>query len=80
MPSFNIREAKSKLSQLVALAENGETVVIARDGKAVVHLVLEASRETPVFGAFKDIMTGSAPKSAFAPMSDADADAWLHGE
>jgi antitoxin (DNA-binding transcriptional repressor) of toxin-antitoxin stability system len=38
--TFNIAEAKAKLSELVARAESGETVVIARGGKPVVELKL----------------------------------------
>lgn len=35
---MNIAEAKAKLSELVARAEAGEEVTIARDGKPVVSL------------------------------------------
>ncbi len=35
---INIARAKARLSELVALAEAGEEVVIARDGKPVVTL------------------------------------------
>ncbi len=35
---MNIAQAKARLSELVALAESGEEVVIARDGKPVVTL------------------------------------------
>ena len=35
---INIAEAKSKLSELVARAEAGETIVLARAGKPVVSL------------------------------------------
>jgi prevent-host-death family protein len=35
---MNIAEAKAKLSELVARAEAGEEVIIARDGKPVVVL------------------------------------------
>lgn len=38
MVQMNIAEAKAKLSELVARAEAGEEVVIARDGKPVVVL------------------------------------------
>ncbi len=39
MTTMNIAEAKSKLSELVARAEAGEEVVIARNGKAAALLV-----------------------------------------
>jgi prevent-host-death family protein len=35
----NIHDAKTNLSRLVAAAERGEEVIIARNGKAVVKLV-----------------------------------------
>jgi prevent-host-death family protein len=35
---MNIAEAKAKLSELVARAEAGEEVIIARDGKPAVRL------------------------------------------
>lgn len=41
----NIGEAKDRLSQLVAAAERGERVVIARSGKAAVRLVAEPTIE-----------------------------------
>lgn len=48
MTTMNIAEAKSKLSELVARAEAGEEVVIARNGKAAVRLVAaEASNANP---------------------------------
>jgi antitoxin (DNA-binding transcriptional repressor) of toxin-antitoxin stability system len=39
MVKVNMHEAKTRLSQLVELAENGERVVLARDGVPVVELV-----------------------------------------
>lgn len=36
---MNIAEAKAKLSELIAAAERGEEVVIARGGKPIVRLV-----------------------------------------
>ena len=35
---FNMRDAKTRLSQLVARAEKGERITIARDGKPVAQL------------------------------------------
>lgn len=39
MPQFNMHDAKSRLSELVAMAERGEEVIIARDGKPAVRMV-----------------------------------------
>jgi len=41
----NIAEAKAKLSELVARAERGEEVVIARHGKPIVTLTVKADAE-----------------------------------
>lgn len=43
----NISEAKAELSKLVELAQNGEEVVIAKAGKAVIRLVLYAGPTSP---------------------------------
>ncbi len=45
---MNIAEAKAKLSELIAAAERGEEVLIARGGKAIVRLV-SAQAEGPAF-------------------------------
>ena len=39
MPSVNVHEAKSKLSQLLVQAERGEEVVISRHGTPVARLI-----------------------------------------
>jgi prevent-host-death family protein len=43
----NISEAKAELSKLVELAQNGEEVVIAKAGKAVVRIVLYSGPTGP---------------------------------
>jgi prevent-host-death family protein len=44
----NMHDAKTKLSELVAAAERGEDVVIARNGTPAVRLVAIAPRYAPV--------------------------------
>ncbi len=39
MPQFNMHDAKTRLSELVAMAERGEEVIIARDGKPAARMV-----------------------------------------
>jgi prevent-host-death family protein len=52
--TVNIFEAKTQLSKLIARAEKGEDVVIARAGKPVVRLTrLEAKKKTIRFGGLK---------------------------
>lgn len=57
MTTMNIAEAKSKLSELVARAEAGEEVVIARKGKPVVRLVADkpVARRKPRLGAWEHL-------------------------
>jgi prevent-host-death family protein len=49
MPTVNIHDAKTHLSQLLARVENGETITIARAGKPVADLVPHV-RTDIVFG------------------------------
>jgi len=52
--TVNVFEAKTQLSKLIAKAENGEDVIIARAGKPVVRLTrLEPEKKTIRFGALK---------------------------
>jgi prevent-host-death family protein len=44
----NMHEAKTQLSELVAAAERGEEVVIARNGTPAARLVAIAAQYTPV--------------------------------
>lgn len=46
MGTYNIHEAKTHLSELIALAERGEDVVIARANKPAVKLVALTSTPT----------------------------------
>ena len=66
MTTMNIAEAKSKLSELVARAEAGEEVVIARNGKPTVRLqpVESAPRRKPVLGAWQHLNI-NVPDSVF---------------
>lgn len=66
MTTMNIAEAKSKLSELVARAEAGEEVVIARNGKPSVRLqpVEPMQRRKPVLG-FWDHLNLNIPDSVF---------------
>lgn len=50
MPTVNIHDAKTHLSQLLTRVENGETVTIARAGKPIADLVPHA-RVDIAFGA-----------------------------
>ena len=47
MPLFNIHEAKTHLSRLLARVEAGEEVVIARAGRPVARLVAVTTDTSP---------------------------------
>jgi prevent-host-death family protein len=52
--TVNIFEAKTQLSKLIQMAENGEDVVIARAGKPVVRLTQLEPKKRPIrYGGLK---------------------------
>lgn len=66
---MNIAEAKAKLSELIARAEAGEEVVIARDGKpAVVLKPATAKPGARRLGFLAHLGPASAAPDAFEPM------------
>jgi prevent-host-death family protein len=68
----NVQEAKTRLSQILARAESGEDVVIARDGKPVVRLVpVMAPPPRPV-----GFVQGSVPDTFFEPLPDHELQMW----
>lgn len=66
---MNIAEAKAKLSELIARAEAGEEVVIARDGKPVVVLTpAAAKRKKPIrLGAYEHLGPMEDPYALLRP-------------
>ncbi len=48
MKTVNIYDAKTNLSKLIAMVENGEEVVIAKAGKPVVDLKLHVPKKNKV--------------------------------
>jgi prevent-host-death family protein len=73
---MNIAEAKAKLSELVARAEAGEEVVIARHGRPIVVLTPKVQPQTGrrPLGVWEHLKV-SVPLSAFEP--DPEIEAWL---
>ncbi len=57
METVNIYEAKNQLSKLIALAEAGEDVIIARNGTPAVRLVPVAKLPPRQLGHFKGLFT-----------------------
>ena len=73
--AHSVHEAKTQLSRLLKLAEDGETVTIVRRGVPVARL-------TPIPPAASRRLgwdTGEAPDSALRPMTDEEAERFLSG-
>lgn len=71
----NVHEAKARLSALIAAAEHGEDVSIARAGKPAVKLV----PVTPPVAAVRTFGTLPGlhvPDDFDAPLPDAELEAW----
>jgi prevent-host-death family protein len=74
----NIHEAKTQLSRLLELVEEGESVVIARHGKPVAELVRARKTGLPLGVAHQDLL--APPGDAWwQPMTGAEADDWVEG-
>ena len=71
---FSVQQAKNQLSQLLHLAEKGETVIISRHGKPVVQLspVLERTRKLGMESHLEPF-----PDGWEAPLSRKEAEAFL---
>lgn len=72
----NIHDAKTNLSQLLALVEQGEIVIIARHGKPVAQLVPVRTQGLPFGIAIKDALVPPGDKW-WQPMSDEEGTAWI---
>ena len=75
MKAFNVHEAKTKFSKLLAKVERGEEVVIARSGKPIARLVAIAAPATaPTLGA--DVGAFVVPDDFDAPLPTEVLDAF----
>ena len=75
MPLATIHEAKTNLSRLIAKAERGEEVLIARGKKPVVRLVpIKAPPNKRVPGMYKDEFT--VGPSFFEPLPPEELKLW----
>ena len=74
MPVVNVHEAKTQLSRLLAQAEAGEEVIIARNGQPVARLVRCQPRGKREFGAWRGRLV--VDDSFFDPLPEAELAAW----
>ena len=75
----NVHEAKTRLSQLLELVEEGETVVIARHGQPVAELVPARKTTGFPFGIAREAPLVPAGNDWWGPMTDAEAEEWING-
>jgi prevent-host-death family protein len=75
----NVHQAKSQLSRLLELVEEGETVVIARHGQPVAELVLAHRKTGFPFGIAREERVAPDGDGWWQPMSDAEAEDWIDG-
>jgi prevent-host-death family protein len=71
---ISIHAAKTHLSRLIARAEAGEEIVIARGNKPVVKLVSIAPKPKRVFGSMRGQFT--VGPEFLAPMSEEELALW----
>jgi antitoxin (DNA-binding transcriptional repressor) of toxin-antitoxin stability system len=77
MPIVTIHQAKTTLSKLIAQAERGEEVLIARGKKLVAKIVpIAAAPKLRRLDLFKGKFTVAADFSQ--PLPDDELDAWNH--
>jgi prevent-host-death family protein len=67
---FNIHEAKTQFSKLVAAVERGETVTICRNGAPVIDCVPARQAGPFPFGAWADLAAGSAMPGSLERMAE----------
>jgi prevent-host-death family protein len=75
----NVHEAKSQLSRLLELVEEGETVVIARHGQPVAELVPARRTAGFPFGIASEERLVPPGDDWWQPMSDTEAEDWIDG-
>ncbi|MDR1186276.1 MAG: type II toxin-antitoxin system prevent-host-death family antitoxin [Bifidobacteriaceae bacterium] len=77
--TMNIQEAKARLSQLVAQAEEGHDVVIARAGRPVVRLEPVAGKPARRLGLFATNLTEADQAESLAPLEQYEVALWSGG-
>ncbi len=74
-----MHQAKSQLSRLLALVEEGETVVIARHGRPVAELVPAGRKAGFPFGIAREDPLVPAGDDWWRPMADEEVEDWIEG-
>ena len=79
MASYSIRQAKSKLARLLKDVEQGEQVIIMRNGEPVAKLVRYRRRQKKINLGFGAGLVKEIDKDWWKPMSDEEAEAFIEG-
>ena len=74
-----MHEAKSQLSRLLELVEEGETVIIARHGQPVAELVPARRAGGFPFGIAREEPLVPPGDGWWRPMDDEEAEDWIEG-
>lgn len=74
MPTFTIHAAKTNLSKLIARAEAGEEIVLARGKDPVARIVPVAPKPKRQYGRLKG--KGSVGPEFFEPLPDEELKRW----
>ncbi len=72
MTTYNVQEAKTRLSELLGRVERGEEIVIARSGSPVARLVPAEPLPPRQFGGVRL----SVPPDFDAPLSEDELSTW----
>lgn len=75
----NVHQAKSQLSRLLQIVEEGERVIIARHGQPVAELVSARRKEGFPFGVAREEPLVPPGDNWWQPMSDTEAEDWIEG-
>lgn len=80
MTIFTVHKAKTELSKLIARAEAGEEIIIARGDKPAVRLapIRESAAKNRGLGAWKGKVT--VPDSFFEPLPEDEVERWEGGD
>ena len=73
----NVHEAKTQLSRLLELVEQGETVVIARHGKPVAELIPAHKKKGVPLGIAREDPLAPPGDEWWRPMTDHEVEDWL---
>ncbi|MEO7859182.1 MAG: type II toxin-antitoxin system prevent-host-death family antitoxin [Nitrospirales bacterium] len=76
----NVHQAKTQLSRLLELVEEGETVIIARNGQPVAELVSARRKAGFPFGIARQEPLAPAGDDWWQSLSDAEAEDWIEGQ